>query len=624
VLAFLRTWESQCILVVANLSRFAQHAELTLPAPLRGSTPVELFGRTPFPRVGDGPYALALGPHTLYWFSLEPAAPAAVSTSNELPELSWSGTLEDLLAEEHRDALEAALPAILRTRAWFRGRGRVVQWTEVREVLPVGDEGFVVLVAVDYTEGEPETYVLTLMHLVGPAAEARLTQARNSVLARLRGPKGAEAGLLADGLWDRRFAETMLAFMGRRTARGAAGELDGWCIPQIRRMREVGVGPSALIDRGAHTSVIFGTRFVLRLLRRLEEGPHPDVEIGRYLTEEARFPHVPPLVGTLEYVRSRVQSAVVATLHGFVPSEKDAWTFTTDELSRYFERVLTGMRGATPPPVPAEAVTDLARRETPPEARALVGSYLEWAALIGQRMADLHMVLAAAPGPAFEAEPFSELYQRSLVQSLRNLTRQVLQRLRRRLRDLPEDLRADAQRLAGLEAEIVRRARAALSRRYTGARMRFHGNLHLGQLLYTGRDFVILISEGDATRSLADRRIKRSPLRDVAALLRSFHYVSAHATGRSGGAVRPEDVPVLDPWVRYWRSWVSAAFVRGYQQASAGAAFLPRTPEELRDALNVYLLEKALHELAHELELRPDWVPIPLRGILELVDTAAT
>jgi maltose alpha-D-glucosyltransferase/alpha-amylase len=317
-----------------------------------------------------------------------------------------------------------------------------------------------------------------------------------------------------------------------------------------------------------------------------------------------------------------MQSAVVATLHGYVSNEKDAWTFTADELGRFFERVLTGMRGAAPPVVPAESVSELARHDTPPEARTVVGPYLEWAALMGQRTAELHLALAAAPGPEFEPEPFSELYQRSLVQSMRNVTRQVLQRLRRRLRDVPEELRPEAQRLLALEGEIVRRTKATFARRFTGARMRFHGNLHLGQLLHTGRDFTIIMSEGDATRSLADRRTKRSPLRDVAALLRSFHYVSAHATGPGGGAVRPEDVPLLDPWVRFWRAWVSAAFVRAYVQKSAGAAFHPRTPEELRDALTAYLLEKALHELAHELEQRPDWLHIPLRGILELVEAS--
>ena len=545
-----------------------------------------------------------------------------MSTREEvaLPEIPWTGPLEDLLAEEHRHLLERALPLLLRTRSWFNPK-RAVQWTQVRDVVGVDEVGFVVFVTVEYADGEPETYLLTLMELRGPAAEARLAQARSSVLARLRVPGSPEEALLADGLWDRRFAEGLLALTGRRSARGAEGEIEGWSTPDIRRARPAGTGPSGVYDRGAHTSMVFGTRFVMRVLRRIEEGPHPDVEIGRYLTQE-HFASAPPLLGALEYARSRTQSAVVGTLHGYVPHETDAWTFTVDELGRYFERVLTTMRGA-PPPAPPDRITELARRDPPPEAQSLIGPYLDAAALMGQRTAELHRALAGAPSVDFAPEPFSELYQRSLMQSLRNLARRVVQQLRQRMRDVPEDTRADAQRLISLEADLVRRARAALSRRHGGARMRYHGNLHLGQLLHTGRDFVIIMSEGESARSLADRRTKRSPLRDVAALMRSLHYAAAHASGPASGTVRREDAPLLEPWARYWRSWVSAAVLRRYDAACAGAAFHVANPDDLRDVLGLYLLEKALYEASFELDLRPDWVRIPVQAILELLETPA-
>ena len=621
VLAFTRRHEAERILVVANLSRFAQHTTIALPADFREGTLVELFGRTPFPRVGEQPYPLALGPHTLYWFALEKAAaPAAARPAPEegpLPDLPWPGPLEELLEPQHRGVLEAVLPAILRTRSWFGARARTVQWTEVRDVIPVGTAGLLVLVNVEFTEGEAQTYVLTLMEARGAEAEARLAQSRGSVLARLPGREGAPA-LLVDGLWDRRFAENLLALMGRRAARGEAGELEGWSTPEIRRVRPEGAGASGVYDRGAHTSLIFGSRFVLRLLRCLEEGPHPDVEIGRYLTEEAGFTRTPPLLGALEYTRGRTSSALVGTLHGFVANESDAWSFTVDELGRYFERVLTTMRGSTPA-LPVETVVELAGREAPAEARALIGGYLDHAALMGRRTAELHLALAAATHPDFAPEPFSELYQRSLVQSVRNVARRVLNHLRLALPLVPEDARAAAAHLVEIEEEVVRRARAAFARRTGAARMRYHGNLHLGQVLYTGRDFVILMSEGEAVRSLADRRTKRSPLRDVAALLRSLHYASAHAAV-SGGSVRREDVPALEPWAGYWRSWVSAAYLRGYLESSPGSVFHPDDRQQLREALDGYLLEKALQELSLELSLRPDWIRIPLRGILQLVE----
>jgi maltose alpha-D-glucosyltransferase/alpha-amylase len=197
----------------------------------------------------------------------------------------------------------------------------------------------------------------------------------------------------------------------------------------------------------------------------------------------------------------------------------------------------------------------------------------------------------------------------------------VLHRLRRRLRSLPEVVQADAQRAVSLEAEILKRSRAAFETRFRSKRIRYHGNYHLGRVLYNGRDFVMLFFEGEPGRPLAERRIKRSPLRDVASMLRSFHYVTAHAlSGRvSSGAVRAEDIPVLEPALRAWRAWVGAAFLRRYLQAAAGQPFAPATPEELRASLTGYLLERTLHEIGYELDQRPEWVIIPLSELLELM-----
>jgi maltose alpha-D-glucosyltransferase/alpha-amylase len=278
--------------------------------------------------------------------------------------------------------------------------------------------------------------------------------------------------------------------------------------------------------------------------------------------------------------------------------------------------------GASEPPRPAGSLVELAARPIPPLATELVGSYLESAALMGQRTAELHLALASDPSdPAFAPERFTELYQRSVAQSLRNLARQSLQRLRSRMRTVPEGARADAQRVLQLEAEIIKKVRSIFGRKFGAARTRYHGSLHLGQVLYTGRDFVILMSEGEALRSAADRRVKRSPLRDVASMLRSFHYAAVHelVTGAARSSVRREDVPVLEPWARFWRARVSAAFLQRYQATAAGAPFLPQSSAELAATLDAYQLEKALQELGFELESRPDWVRIPLLGILELM-----
>ena len=266
--------------------------------------------------------------------------------------------------------------------------------------------------------------------------------------------------------------------------------------------------------------------------------------------------------------------------------------------------------GLAAPPSATGSLVELAGGPIPPLAHEHIGSYLQAAGRMGQRTAELHLALVSHPAdPAFAPEPFTELYQRSLVQSMRTLARQSLQRLRRRWRTLPEEARGDAQKLLQLEAEVVKKTRLLLQRRFTGTRTRHHGMLHLGQVLYTGKDFVLLMSEGDAVRSAADRRVKRSPLRDVASMLRSLHYAAAHefSTGGSTASVRREELPALEPWAQ------------GYLATAGGARFVPKSADELRASLDAYMLEKALHELVAELDSRPDWARIPILGILELI-----
>jgi maltose alpha-D-glucosyltransferase/alpha-amylase len=345
---------------------------------------------------------------------------------------------------------------------------------------------------------------------------------------------------------------------------------------------------------------------------------HPDLEVAEFLTERG-FPGVPHVRGALTY-RAPEGARTLGVLQDYVPHETDGWNLTLDELGRFSERVLT-TRPALPPI--AGPLGDLSARELPPEVRTILGPFLPHVELLGRRTGELHRALASdATDPRFAPEPFSALYQRALVQSLRNVARQVLSRLRRQVRQLPEDVQPDVQRVLQMEAEILARARSAFQDRFTSRRIRYHGNYHLGRVLFTGKDFVILLFEGEPARALGERRIKRSPLRDVASMMRSFHYVSAHAlSGRvTSGAVRREDLPILEPAVQSWRHWVSTAFLQSYLRTIADASFCPATAGELRSALTAYLLEKTFYEIAYEMAQRPEWVHIPLRELLDLVE----
>jgi len=616
VLAFVRQDGDETILVVANMSRFAQYVELDLSA-YRGLQPVELFGRSRFPPVGDRPYVLTLGPHAFFWFALEPSrerievAPRPV---RELPSLAFEGSWEEVVVGRGRGQLGRVLAEYLPTQRWFGAKTRVIRSVRIRDAIPVRTQdggAFVTLAQVEYVEGDPELYTLVLGCVEGEALREALVDRPGSLIARLDGQHG---GVLYDAIADPGVGLALLeAVAGRRRLRAGAGEVTAFQTGALRGMRRASdwaLRPSASRAEQSNSSVTYDDQFILKLFRKIEPGPNPEVEIGRVLTE-LQFEHTPGTAGGIEYRAGREQ-ATLAVLQTFVPNEGDAWRYSLDELARYYDRV-----AAWPaPPEDSSAAARLlalAGDEPPDEVHRALQAYVERAALLGQRTAEMHVALASATGPDFGPEPFGQLYQRSLFQSLRTLATRNL-RLLRDAADLAPEVRPLADAVLALEPAITARFRAVIDRKIVAQRTRIHGDYHLGQVLFTGRDFVIVDFEGEPARPLGERRLKRSPMRDVAGMLRSFHYAAyAGLAGRGSEA--------LEPWARYWHRWASASFLRGYLAVPDVFGFLPRDPESLTLLLDVHLLEKALYELGYELDNRPSWVYLPLRGILQLLET---
>jgi maltose alpha-D-glucosyltransferase/alpha-amylase len=346
---------------------------------------------------------------------------------------------------------------------------------------------------------------------------------------------------------------------------------------------------------------------------------NPELEIGRYLTEHTSFGNAPPVAGQLEYGAGRREPVTVAILQGFVPNECDAWRFTLDEVERYFERVM--VHRGTAPPVPVASLLERTRMSPPEAVAELVGGYLETARLIGRRTAGLHLALAAGAGdPAFAPESFSRLYQRALYQSLRNHCTRAFDLLAEHLPRIHPHAAPEAVRVLALRQRALRAFRAIAERKVHTMRIRCHGDYHLGQLLWTGKDFVIIDFEGEPLRPLSERRLKRSPLRDVAGMIRSFHYAAftalhRHARNHSG------DVALLTPWLETWYSYVAGAFLRAYIQSMGDTPLMPVNAKDIEILLDAFLLGKALYEVDYELNNRPDWVGIPLAGIEMILHT---
>ena len=631
VLAFLRSFENENILVVANLSRFVQYVELDLSA-FRGSTPIELFGSTPFPRVDRGPYILTLAPHSFMWFTLCPQdAPELCGDetmhSTKLGEIhvrnEWEQTFTQAAAQ-----LEAAIPAYIERSRWFDSRPRKVRTAKVREHFRLGATApvaYLVVVDVEFSGGDTGAYLLPMAFAEGQRAKDLAEFSPTEVIARV---SGGEIGVLYDAFADASFGTSLVDLVSSRVRiQGSLGsELAATQLKAFAALRgqETSAGnPSEGVKQT--TSLICDSgRFALKMFRRLEEGTSSAWDIGRVLTDKQNFPAVAPLAGGLMVQRAGGESATAVLLHGFVRNEGDAWHWTLDALSDYFERVVTlGQANHLPPPELWPTVTS--SPEPPQLVDEVIGDYLDLVRLLGKRTAELHLALASeTDNPEFAPEQFSGFYQRSIYQTMRNLKLEVFDELRRRLPELPEAAQQQAKEVFKHDVEILRRFRLLVDRRINATRIRCHGDLQLPRVLYTGKDFVFVDFEGAPGKSLSERRMKRSPLRDIVSMCRSFHYAThtslfGHGKGRATpqAVVRPEDLSRLEPWTRFWTAWVSAEFFHGYLETAGEASFIPKDPSEMKVLMDAFLLERTLSELSHELHHRPAWAGVPLTAILE-------
>jgi maltose alpha-D-glucosyltransferase/alpha-amylase len=628
VLAFLRCYEGERILVVANMSRFAQYAGLDLQQ-YRDHVPVELFGMTEFPRITEDPYRVTMGPHSFLWFQLKPPGSTQVASIEPRPahpQLEVTGSWETLL--EPRSPLTARLPGFFEAQRWFQGKARAIRGYAIAdsaEVHTSGEAYHLAFVRVEYVEGEAELYVVPLAVVAGEAAARLHANQPHMVLADLSGPAGAPA-VLYDALAATGMQQTLLEMVrNRRRVRAGEGDVVGLSYPGLLR----GDGnaetlASRLLGREqSNTSVLFGRQLVMKVYRRLEEGTSLDLEVGRFLSN-AGFRHTPAVLGALEYRVDERPARTVAIIQEYVSNEGDAWSLTLDAVAEFQERAAAMPQDAPSVDASTKGLLALSAHPAEGDVPSLMGGvYLEEARLLGQRTGEMHIALAGDPeDAAFAPEPFTLFYQRSLYQSMRNLAGRTLQLLASSGPRLAAGLNARATDLAGRETEIMTRFRRIIHHRVGGMRIRVHGDYHLGQVLFTGNDFVITDFEGEPLRPLSERRLKRSPLRDVAGMLRSLDY-AAHAAlleRTRTEVVSAAELKQRAAWATYWYAHASAAFLRGYFAATRDAAFLPQDEREMVELLDAYLLEKGLYELGYELNNRPAWAEIPLRGVLELLE----
>jgi maltose alpha-D-glucosyltransferase/alpha-amylase len=620
ILAFTRQYKDEIILVVVNLSRFSQVVELDLSR-YSGYTPREVFSGNQFPPIKNNPYLLTLGPHNHFWFSLVREREIAAEIKDKRI-FRLKESLKELFEGETKEILEQEIvvPYLKKCR-WFGGKGRKIRRVKIVESVSVfkpAPLSYLLILEVSYNEGFPEMYFLPLSFAPEEKTPIINQQFPQAIMASLR--VGEKEGILYDGLYNEQLHNILLdMIIKRKRLKGSQGEfafLPGTRMRRFLASKDLPLDSSVLEAEQSNTSILYQDVFILKLFRRLENGLNPDVEIERFLTEKARFSQIPPYAGSVEYRKDGFEPILVALLQGFVPNEGEAWMFTLSHVGYYFERVLSKRKELDEIPEISSMLLDMDKQERPSILYELIdGFFSEMIELLGKRTAQLHLsLISESEEEDFAPEPFSILYQRSVYQSMRSLVNQVFRLLEANVSQLSGGLKEEASEVLALRSKILSRLNKILGKKISAMKIRIHGDYHLGQVLFTGKDFVVIDFEGEPARSLSERRLKRSPLRDVAGMVRSFHY-AAYASLLRHPSVRSEDRSFLEPWLKVWYHHVSRIFLRSYLKTVRDAAFLPRRKDELAVLFDAFLLEKAVYELGYELNNRPDWIFIPLRGI---------
>ena len=639
VLAYIRRYEDEIVLVVANLSRYAQAVQLELRK-FGGYTPVELFGRTDFPTIGDGFYPLTLGPNSFFWFALEPrqtpvsvSAPTVETRQQTIPALTVL-SLKDIWDPAIRASIAAVLPRYIRSRRWFQSKDRRLRSIQIAEMISVGAANSrLAIVRVEYAAGDPETYSVPL----GIAGQEQMKALREedpeSIIADINVAGGGQS-VLYSALRSNDFCTALIeAFARRRRLQGEHGSLlaeRNRAFRQLWGATHPNLEPSVFPSSEVNTAVRFGDRFVLKMLRKLEPGVHPGVEMGELFTEKRPFANAAPFAGYLQYQPLLGgEPTVVGLLHGYVPNEGNAWQATRHELHDFIGRVAENrtpqaeLRALTP-----EQIFSLHELlKAPPDmAREMIGPYLDFTERMGMRIAQFHRILGSQPDdPAFAPEPFNDFYRQSLYHGYIGLVSRRMEFVRQHYSEMAEDVRVLAARILEQESAITAKLALVYQQRIASQRLRFHGRLHLAHLLVQDGEVVISDFEGDPSIHVSERRLKRCPLRDVASMLVSFGYAAQAtilqiATGNMNDELTRRQIRDAS---RFWYAHVCAAFVRGYWKNADGAGYLPKSSEDQEILVQTYMMERALLDVRTDVTDRPEFGGMPFRLILHLLDPAA-
>ncbi len=627
VLAFIRKYKEETVLVVINLSRYSQQAKLDLSS-YAGYVPTEMFSKNDFAIIGDHPYDFPLHFKSYFWFELRKASDDEVNRIIALDyKLALTSKLWNSMTESTQKSLKMLLLEYIQKNRWFRGKAKKLKDIRITDTIIFQHDplnSFLLILDASYIEGKNENYVVPLSLIFGEESLNLKKSRPESVIATVEidGTKG----LLYDGSYNKEVRDDIMKLIYQRgKLKNKKGELFGIPGKSLKsgiKKGELPLPSKVLGAEQSNTSILYDNRLFFKMYRGPEEGNNPELDIIKALTENATssFKNFPTYAGSLEYRDPGGQNISLGLLIDFVSNQGNAMDFTQNAIEAYFDKIRAGrknlMSGYN------EGAGDIVKFIGKEKEKDLFDPFfIEMIEKLGERTAEMHKALASIKNREdFSEEPFSLLYQKSLYQSFRTLVKRTVIQMKASRSKLAPDQRASMDFIIKNETQLLNKVKHSLEKqKINTTKIRIHGDYHLGQVLFTGKDFIIIDFEGEPARSLTARSLKYSPFKDVAGMLRSFHY-AIYMGQQQFRKKAPNSDEYLGPWLEPWYRIVKNSFIKSYLKTAGQASFIPEVKDQLDDLISVYTIEKAIYEADYELNNRPEWLHIPLNGLKKILN----
>lgn len=620
VLAFTRSYEDEVILAVVNLSKFAQPAEIDL-SEYKGFMPVEVFSRNKFPSIKEEhPYFFTLGPHSFQWFVLQKAQ-ISIEEERAIPELKIDA-LHELLKGDNRKELETAiLPQYLLSRQWFAGKNRTLYSLTISDRFTVEDHGHCVdwlILEVVYESGLPETYQLAVSIISEETAKQLSLTCPEAMIAQVI-KEGAQF-MLCDAFYIKGVQKTLLECLsGNKELFYPNGQLHFEANEELQTFSKE-CNSRVFAGSQYNTAITYDTSLFLKFYRKVEFYINPDVEMSRFLSEVAGYKHTPKYQGIIEW-RSGGKTMVLGMLQELIENHGNGHSYMLERVNNFVDRILADANAKQLLNFETRALTNpISFEELPIELQEVIGGRgAEQMRLLGERTAELHKALASnTQQKEFAPEDFSLHYQRSLFASMVSLVRETFQRVFK-ANDAVGSLSGQLAELQIQRQDILQMLKRVYDHKLEVLKIRNHGNFGLRQVLLTGKDLAIHDFGGNVVKSYSERRLKRSPLRDVAQMVCSIYYATYEGF-TTNNHITKEEYTTYFPYAQKWAYFMSSFFIKSYLESVQDTAFVPRKKEDLEMLMQTYLVERSLKYLGIDLQNKdtkataPMWV---LQSVLQ-------